>query len=131
MAQDFEEAMTEEFETITALGGRVYPVFAPEANAGQGVPYLIYTSSAGVRTKTQDGYQTGREVRGELNVITARYADLKTLVNAVIEKFISFAQRSIGTDGPYIQEVTYEQPVELYEPEPKLHRCVIEFEVYY
>ncbi|QYR20802.1 DUF3168 domain-containing protein [Paenibacillus sp. sptzw28] len=131
MAQDFEQALDQEMKTITAFSGRVYPLFSPKANAGQGIPYLIYSSSAGRRTKTQDGYQSGREVRGELNVISNRYADLKSLTNAAIDQLISFEQRRIGTDGPLIQEVTYQQPVELYEEDPKLYRCLIEYEVYY
>jgi hypothetical protein len=40
-------------------------------------------------------------------------------------------QRVIGTDGPYIQELTYEQPIELYEQNPNLYRCLIDFEVYF
>ncbi|WP_010498542.1 hypothetical protein [Paenibacillus elgii] len=131
IGQTFEEALTAEMKSIAALEERVYPGFAPEANAGQGVPYLIYVSSPGLRTKTQDGYQTGRAVRGELNVVSARYANLKTVSAAVLDQFISFERRRIGTDGPFIQEVTYQQPVELYEDKPNLYRCMIEFEVYY
>lgn len=131
ISQTFEEALTEEMKSIAALEGRVYPAFAPEATAGQGVPYLFYLSSPGLRTKTQDGYLTGRSVRGELNVVAARYASLKPVSTAVLDQLISFERRRIGTDGPFIQEVTYEQPVELYEDKPKLYRCMIEFEVYF
>ncbi|WP_025852846.1 hypothetical protein [Paenibacillus ehimensis] len=131
ISQTFEEALTAEMKSIAALEGRVYPAFAPEATAGQGVPYLVYLSSPGLRTKTQDGYLTGRVVRGELNVVAARYVSLKTVSAAVLDRFISFERRRIGTDGPLIQEVTYEQPLEMYEDKPGLYRCLIEFEVYY
>lgn len=131
MTQPFEEALTQEMKTIVALGGRVYPAAAPEATAGQGVPYLIYLSSPGLRTKTQDGYQARRVVRGELNVIASRQSDLTALGESVIDMLLSFERRKIGADGPFIQEVLYEQPVELYEPEPKLYRYLIDFEVYF
>ncbi len=128
---DFAAALVEEMKTIVAFGGRVYPVFSPEANAGQGVPYLIFVSSPGLRTKTQDGHQSGRVVRGELNVVSARHLELESLAESVINKLVSFERRVIGTYGPFVQDVTYEQPVVLWEEKVQLYRCLIDFEVYY
>jgi hypothetical protein len=72
-----------------------------------------------------------REVPGELNVITDTYTSLRTNVAAIIERLKSFERRAIGSDALFIYEVTYEHPVEIYEPLPKLYRCVIEFKVHY
>lgn len=127
----FEPALVQELKSITALGGRVYPLFAPEAVKKNGVPYLIYASSEGLRDKSLDGYMRSREVRGELNIITERYSDLKAITKKVVALLIGFEGRQIGSDGPYIEEVTYQMPVEIYEAQPDLHRCVIEFQVYF
>ena len=128
---NFEAALTQELKTIVALQNRVYPLAAPEATAGNGVPYLIYGSSDGLRTKTLDGYQSGRLVQGEINIIAARYGDMKSITTYVVELLIGMERRVIGTNGPFIQELTYRQPVELYEQAPNLYRCLIDFEVYF
>lgn len=129
---DFHVALRHELNAVTALGNRVYPLNAPEARAGNGVPYLIYATSEGLRTKTiGEGYRSGRRVAGELNVIGADYDNMKSTAAAVLDVLISFEGREIGTDGPFIQELTYEDPVELYEDKPKLYRCVIDFDIYF
>src|SRR5690606_3217360 len=111
----FEPALVQELRSITALGGRVYPLFAPEAVKKNGVPYLIYASSEGLRDKSLGGYLDSKEVRGELNIIAERYADMKAITKQVVALLMGFEGRRIGTDGPYIEEVTYQMPVELYE----------------
>lgn len=127
----FEPALAQELKTIPELQNRVYPLDAPEVNAKQGVPYLIYVSSEGLRDKTLGGYLDSKEVRGELNVIAARYGDMKAITKKVVALLIGMQGRSIGTNGPYIEEVTYQMPVEIYENQPKLYRCIIEFSVYF
>ncbi|MCM3492846.1 DUF3168 domain-containing protein [Paenibacillus lactis] len=125
---NFEEALTFELEQVPKLSGKVYPGFLP----GKTAPYLVYLSSPGLRTKVlESGYLTSKEVSATLNVITSKYSDLKIISDAVIDKVISFQGRAIGNGGPHIQEVTYEEPKELYEPEPNLYRCVIEIQVYF
>jgi hypothetical protein len=128
----FEAALTIELKTITALNNRVYPFTSTEEKFSTATPYLIFKTSEGLRTKSMgEGYQQGKTVVGELNVIAPRYDDMKSVTKSVIDKIVSMEQRSIGTGGPYIQELTYEQPVELYEDKPKLYRCVMDFEVYF
>jgi len=128
----FEEALTAELKTIVALNGRVFPLEAPEEPFDLTSPYLIFGSSEGIRTKDlSTGYQAGKSVQGELNVMAPRYADMKSIMNSVIDKIISFQSREIGVDGPFVQEVTYREPVEMFEDKPKLYRSVVEFEVYF
>lgn len=130
--QKFEAALTEELKSIAVLEGRVYPLDAPEANSGQGVPYLIYVSSEGVRDRTLDGYLKSKRVLIEINVIGTRYADLKSISPQAMNLLIGMEQRQIGTDGPHINEVVMNRdPVELYENEPDLYRSVIEAVLYF
>jgi len=129
---NFEPALAQELKSIMALDGRVYPLTAPETAFDLNKPYLIYGSSEGLRTKEiSSGYQSGKMVSGELNVIAPRYADMKSITAEVIDLLVGMERRTIGSSGPFIQELTYEEPVELYEDQPKLYRCVIDFEVYF
>ncbi|MBW7475949.1 DUF3168 domain-containing protein [Paenibacillus oenotherae] len=129
---DFEAALKKELETVTILNKRIYPLTAPEAIPANGVPYLIYISSEGVRAKSiGEGYLSGKTVNAELHIVAARYADLKAITNNVVALLIGMEQRVIGTGGPYIQELTYRTPVEIYESQPKLYRCVTEIQVYF
>jgi hypothetical protein len=130
MRVDFEPALVQELKTITALENRIYPLTAPEATASGGVPYLIYSSSEGLRDKTLGGHLESKEVRAELNIIAKRYSDMKAITKQVIALLIGFEGRQIGTDGPFIEELTYQMPVEMYESEPGLYRCVVEFSAY-
>jgi len=127
----FEQALVQELKTISALENRIYPLTAPEATASGGVPYLIYASSEGLRDKTLGGYLDSKEVRGELNIITERYSDIKVITKQVVALLISFEGRRIGTNGPFIEEVAYQMPIEFYEAQPDLYRCLVEFSVYF
>jgi len=127
----FEPALVQELKTITALENRIYPLTAPEATASGGVPYLIYASSEGLRDKTLGGYLDSKEVRAELNIIAARYSDMKAITKQVVAILLSFEGRQIGSGGPFIDELVYQSPVEIYENQPNLYRCVVEFSAYF
>lgn len=126
---DFEAALTMELKTIPDVQNRVYPLNAPE-NAPS--PYIIYTSSEGARTNTvTDGYLSDRMVQGEINIVAPKYAIMKQVTRKVIDLLIGMNQRKIGVDGPYINEMTYEEPTELFEHQVSMFRCVIGFRTYY
>lgn len=130
--QMFEQALAQELETIPTLGGKVYPLNAPEKAYDKTKPYAIYVSSEGLRTKEIGaGYVAGKSVRAEVNVIAKRYEEVKPIAATVVDLLVSMERRQIGTDGPFIQEMTYRAPVEIYEPAPALYRSVIEFNVYF
>lgn len=132
MPQDFEMALTAELKSIPTLSDRVYPLVAPDADAGAGTPYLIYLSDYGIPTRTHSGRSGGRTVTLELNIMAERYETLKSVVSSVVNQVYSFVNRKIGSDGPFVQEVfLVTQPFETYEAQPKLYRSVLEFEVYY
>lgn len=121
----FETALVEEL-AVGELANKVFPLSAPEGTTS---PYLVYLSSDGVPEKTLGGFLESITVSGEMNIVAATYAGMKTLTVAVLSKFRSFEGRVIGTDGPFIQAVHYEQPVELYEQAVKQYRCLIDFRV--
>lgn len=123
----FEEALTAELETIIDLFDKVFP-----ANATQGInpPYLVYLSSEGVPDKAiKEGYLNIKEVSCELNIIHSDYPKMKELTRSVLAKIRSFQGREIGFDGPFIQNVAYEDPVEIYENEIDSYRCVLNITV--
>lgn len=129
---DFEPALRQELIAIPEVHNRVYPLDAPEATKHNGVPYIIYSSSEGLRDKAiTEGYLSSKEVRGEINVIAERYSEMKAITKKVIAILLSFPGRQIGSGGPYIDDLTYEMPVELYEVQAALYRCPIEFSVFY
>lgn len=126
---DFEPALEAELSSIAELGGRIYPL--REATKKNGEPYLIYASSEGLPDKSLGGFLKSKEVRGELNVVAARYSEMKAITKKVVALLIGMEGRQIGTNGPFIEEMTYQMPIELYEDQPALHRCLIEFQIYF
>jgi hypothetical protein len=120
---NFEEAFRAELSTITELTNKVYPLNATE---GVKAPYVIYMPGEGLQDKTLEGYLASKEVECEINILHDSYGNLKSLAKQVLSKVISFQSRMIGDNGPFIQNVTYEKPVELYESQVFLYRCVID-----
>jgi hypothetical protein len=60
------------------------------------------------------------------------YAKMKALGGLVKAKIKSFQSRSIGTTGPYIQNVTIaDLSPEMYEPNVDLYRKSITFTVFF
>jgi hypothetical protein len=119
---NFEEALRAELSTITELTNKVFPLNATE---GIKAPYIIYVSTEGIQDKTLQGYLASKEIECEINILHDSYVNLKSLTKQVLAKIIAFQGRIIGDNGPFIQNVTYEKPVELYESLVFLYRCVI------
>ncbi|KQL54511.1 hypothetical protein AN964_14065 [Heyndrickxia shackletonii] len=123
---DFEEALRAELVTIDGLSNKVFPLNATE---GTKPPYIIYVSSEGIQDKTLDGYQSNKEAPCEINIVHNSYENLKSMTKQVLDKIVSFEGRVIGKDGPFIQELSYDKPIELYENEISAYRSVINFTV--
>ena len=127
-----QKALEEELSSLAGFEDKVFPVVAPsDDDEPITAPYILYEAGYGVEEKALGGFLALREVECELNVMTATYTSLKTNVAAIIERLKSFERRAIGSDALFISELTYEKPVETYEPLPKLYRCIIEFKVHY
>ncbi|WP_201009029.1 tail completion protein gp17 [Paenibacillus glycanilyticus] len=123
----FEAALVAELSAVPELAGKIFPLSANGAPA----PYLVYVSSNGLSAKGLDGYGTGKDVAVELNIMTSTYSELKMITASVLAILHTFEKRQLGTDGPFIQELTQQEPAEMYEPLPKLNRCSIRFNVYF
>jgi hypothetical protein len=121
----FEKNLKTELTSI--FGQKVYPL---QAAKDAKPPFVIYQSSEGQEMKSFDGYLVTKEIEVELNVIDLTYASMKTKAIATLEKIKSFQSRKIGGNtGVYVQDVTYEEPVELYETEVDWYRTRISFRV--
>lgn len=125
---DFEQALRAELITLTNLSNKVYPLFAPE---GTLPPFVVYQKIRTDYVKTLDGTQTYRDGWYEFDLLATTYSDLQSKYVALIEKIKSFTGRNIGTGGPFIQNVTVENVVELYENQADWHRMNIEVKFYY
>lgn len=123
----FEEALVAEL-AVGDLANKAFMLNAPE---GTKAPYVICIAGDGLPDLTMEGYQATKWVNSEVNVIHATAKQLKALVPIVLTKLRSFQGRTIGTGGPFINLITHEEPVELYEPEAKLYRCHIRFKVHF
>lgn len=131
--QDFEAALLSELAALPELAGRAYPLSAPELDAaGRQTPFAILVSSEGVRTRSFSGREASRSARCEIHVVChADYAAFKQASRAVLAVLESLERRQIGVSGPFVQEVVFQQPIELYEADAGFFRSVFEFEVYY
>ncbi|MED4206593.1 DUF3168 domain-containing protein [Neobacillus mesonae] len=123
---DFEEALAEELYTIECLRDKVFPLNAKE---GTKAPYVIFLSSIGLQDKSFEGYLDSKVIPCEINILHKSYRELKPLTKQVLNKILSFQDRKIGSEGPVIKNVTYEEPVELYEQQVNLFRSVFDIKV--
>lgn len=125
----FEAALRAELITVTGLSNKVYPVNAPE---GTMAPYVTYETGLMSEEKALDGFQASGTLECSLDVLGATYGDMKTYSKAVKAKVKGFLNRTIGTGGPFIQNITFsELAPELYESEVNMYRCIITFTVFY
>jgi hypothetical protein len=121
-----EAAMREELTAISGLTNKIFPVSAPENTA---TPYLVYLSSEGVNDRTLSGFLSSKTVSVELNILSDTYESLKTITSGVIQRLQSFAGRTIGTAGPYVQEIVIDAPIEAFEDKTKLYIATFEIRV--
>jgi hypothetical protein len=120
----FEESLRAELNIIAGLTNKIYPLNAPD---GTRPAYVIYSVSRAINDKTLTGFLPTKEMRVELNVVDFTYAGMKSLVEQVMTVIKSFPHRKIGTNGSYVQNVTQDGYVELYEGQVGWYRCNVEY----
>lgn len=125
---DFEQALRAELVTLSNLSSKVFPLFAPE---GTTPPFVVYQKIRTDYVKTLDGTQEKRDGFYEFDILAPTYAVLQSQYVALVDKFKTFIGRNIGTNGPFIQNVTIENAVELYENQVDWHRMNLEVKFYF
>lgn len=124
---NLEQALYAELKTIAGI--TVWPMNAPE---GTTAPYVTYETSDLNEDKTLDGYLPHGNTECTVDVFGATFPLMKSTSALVKSRLKSFEGRTIGTLGPYIQELTFsESNPEMYEPEINLYRKSINFKVYF
>lgn len=126
---DFEQALRTELITVPGLENKVYPVNAPE---GTTTPYATYESGDLAEIKVLDGFDESGTLECTVDVFESTYSEMKSTAGLVKAKIKTFLSRVIGTNGPYIQNVTFAELLpEFYEPNINLYRKSISFTVFY
>lgn len=128
MSVDFERGLHAELQSISGLNKKVFPLGAPDGTAS---PYVIYSKSSGDFIKTLDGNSNTRTYVYGIDILASTYAQLQTLFMAVKAKCNSMIGRTIGTNSVFVQNVTYENVIELYESQVKWYRINLEVRFYF
>lgn len=122
-----EKALRYEFNKISELENKIFPMNAPE---GQKPPYLVYITRK-KPLKDLDGVTEERECYLMLNILCASYSQMKYITKKIQDIIIRFPMKSIGEENLYIQDIDFADITENYEDQLKLHRGIIPFTVYY
>lgn len=125
---DFEQGLRIELQSIAGLSKKIYPLSAPE---GTNAPYIVYSKSSTDIIKTLDGNSKTRSGVYDIDILSNQYNNLQSLFMSVKEKLNGFIGRYIGGDSVYVQNVTYETILELYEPQVKWYRMSMEVRFYF
>lgn len=125
---DFEQALRAELVPLSNLANKVFPLFAPE---GTTPPFIVYQKIRTDYVKTLDGTQTKRDGWYEFDILAPTYSELQTQYTQLVTKLKTFTGRTIGTNGPFIENVTIENAVELYENQVDWHRMNMEVKFYF
>jgi hypothetical protein len=122
----FEQALKYELSTIPELQNKIFPLNVTE---GTNTPYLVYESSEGERDQTLQGYDSTKEIECGINIVADSYKVLKDLEIKVLDVILSFFGRTIGTQGLYIYQLSYDAPEELYSETIRKFICSFEIRI--
>ena len=125
---EFYEGLVVELTSIAGLTNKVFPTTAPQ---GVVAPYLVYSLGGNERAKTLITHDGLVRSEYQLDIYHLTYAVLYALKKLVIAEIKTWSQASIGTTGPYIQQVEIMTDFETYDNVLKLHKGVVEFNVHY
>lgn len=121
---DFEEAIKNEFSSITGLINKVFPLNVTE---GIKAPYVVYESSDGIQEKTLSGFAPYKDIDLTLYIVANSYSDMKAYSNSVLTQLQSFIGRYIGgSTDVFIRDVAYAKVDEMYFQDLFLYQCTID-----
>lgn len=124
-----EQALRYELiKAIPELNDSIYPTNAPE---GAVKPYLVYARITTRNIKTLDGYTHKQALSYMFSVMASEYGSMKSLAKKVENLLIGMAQRTIGADDIYIEDLEINNISETYEFDLKVNRGIIDFTIYY
>ncbi len=123
-----EKALRHELNAIAEINGKIYPTNAPEGK--NKAPYLVYVSES-TPLKDLNGTKNSVDSYVLLNILSGSYGEMKDITQKVKKLVNTFPFRSIGVNGPYIEDITIETTAETYENELELYRGIIPFKISY
>ena len=124
-----KEIRYELLQVIPELEDNIYPTNAPEESAK---PYLVYYLDGGEDLKTLEGYLDHGECHYLFSCMAKRYSDMKDFTSKIEQCLKTFPGRAIGEDeNLLIQDIQIRKPKEVWEPELKLNRGIIDCIIYY
>lgn len=124
----FGEALRFELIQIPQLNNKVFPVIAPASTESA---FLVYKRKNVDYKKTLSGRTNLANAIYELSIVTNSYAEKEEIESLITVIIMSFLNRNIGDNGPYIQDVTFRLQEEIYAFEPDLISSTIQLEVIY
>lgn len=125
-----EKALKYELEQrIPELVGNVYPTNAPETATK---PYLVYTRINTDKTKTLEGYTGDGALSYMFSCMAVKYGDMKSLTDKVEAFLMALPGTDIGeAQDIHVEDIKINNISEVWEPELKVNRGIIDFTIYF
>lgn len=120
--------LKDELMTVPGLSNNVFPLFAPKDHRA---PYLVFQKENLSFKKTLGGTSSKAEATFNMAVLHKGYPELLELSEAVVNKLLSFQSRTIGTNGPFIENITVSLIGDNYDPDVDMVRSNIHIKVNY
>lgn len=125
---NIEQALTAEFQSISGLSKKVFPSIVPE---GVEVPYLVYELNDVVRFMTQTQFDGLIEASFTIAVYNFTASLARDLIDAVLVKVKSFLFKTIGTNGPFVQNVQIDNEITTFDYESRKFLSQIDITISY
>lgn len=113
---------------IPELYNKIYPTNAPEGSQG---PFLVYARITTRKTKTLEGYTNKQALSYIFSIMATKYSDMVRIRKQAEELLLGMAQRAIGVQGIFVEDVDINNIDEQYEHELGVNRGIIDFTIYY
>ncbi len=115
-------------KAIPELSNQIYPTNAPEGATG---PYLAYARISTKTIKTLEGLTDKESISYMFSIMAVKYSDMVRIRKQVTDLLKGMAQRAIGAQGIYIEDIDINNIDEQYEHELKVNRGIIDFTIYF
>jgi hypothetical protein len=123
-----EKALKYELEQrIPELVGNIYPTNAPETATK---PYLVYARINTDKGKTLEGFTGDQALSYMFSCMARGYGDMKSLTDKVEAFLLSLPGTEIGADHTHVEDLNLNNVSEVWEPELKVNRGIIDFTIY-